>query len=256
MNYATDPWYEDRRSKVIQAVSLGKPVKGKQEKRQSPMGKYSLQLVPYVVKDRRCPFYSVVEIIRNGDGERMGKIIRNEADFPFLFVEDFLDGKDYLVCAEDYQGFTVICITDGKKWDYVAEKSKRDLSLRITDFHLSPSKKSLAIEGHIKSKPGDLVECDEVHFFSLNEISKLPYKEIDKRISFAYDKIIGWENDDRIIISRIEDYIMPTGICLDDVKTTEERLVYLRSGNIKKQTAYYAYFPKTGIMEKVFSEWR
>jgi hypothetical protein len=256
MNYATDPWYEDRRTKVIQAVSLGKPINGKREKRQSPLGKYSLTLTPYVVKDRRCPFYSVVEIIRNSDGEKMGKVIRNEADFPFLFVENHIDGKDYLMCAEDYQGFTIICITDGKKWDYVAEKSKRDLALRITDFHLSPNKMSLAIEGHAKGKPSDIVETDEVHFFLINEITKLPYKEVDKRIGFAYDKVIGWENDERIIISRIEDYIMPTGICLDDVQNQEERLVYLKSGNIKKQTAYYAYSPKSGVMEKVFSEWR
>jgi hypothetical protein len=172
----------------------------------------------------------------------MGKVIRNEADFPFLFVENHIDGKDYLMCAEDYQGFTIICITDGKKWDYVAEKSKRDLALRITDFHLSPNKMSLAIEGHAKGKPSDIVETDEVHFFLINEITKLPYKEV--------------ENDERIIISRIEDYIMPTGICLDDVQNQEERLVYLKSGNIKKQTAYYAYSPKSGVMEKVFSEWR
>jgi len=255
MNYATDPWYEDRRNKVIQAVSLGKPLKGKKETRNSPSGKYKLELMPYSVQDMRCPFYSVVEIVRISDGERMGKIIRNEADFPFLFVEN-RDGKDYLMCAEDYQGFTLINITDGKKYDYIPEKSKRELALRITDFHLTPNKECVAIEGFGKLKPSDIIESDEIHFYKINDLTKLPYQEIDKRISFAYDKVIGWETNERFIISRIEDYIMPAGVCLDDVTDRKERLDLLSKGNIKKQTAYYAYYPKTGEMQKVFSEWR
>ena len=255
MNYATDPWYEDRRSKVLQAVSLGKPLRGKKETRASPSGKYKLDLMPYSVKDMRCPFYCVVEISRTDDGDRVGKIIRNEADFPFLFIEDY-DGKDYLLCAEDYQGFTLINITDGKKYDYIAEKSKRDLALRITDFYITPNKKSLAIEGYCRQKPTDLVEMDEIHFYKINDLTKFPYQEVDRRITFAYDKVIGWESDDRFIISRIEDYVMPSGICLDEVKDESERLDLLNKGNIKKQTAYYAYHPKTGLLEKVFSEWR
>lgn len=255
MNYATDPWYEDRRGKVMQAVSLGKPVKSKRETRKSPSGKYTLELTPYVVKDARCPFYCVVEIVRTADQERMGKIIRNESDFPFLFIEGY-EGKDYLLCAEDYQGFTIINITEGKKYDYIAEKSKRDLALRICDFYISPDKKVLAIEGHCKSKPNDIVETDEIHFYKINEITKLPYQEVDKRITFAYDKVIGWDTEERFIVSMIEDYLMPSGVCLDQIARAEERLDLLKVGNIKKQTAYYAYFPKTGKMEKVFSEWR
>lgn len=255
MNYATDPWYEERRSKVIQAVSLGKPLKGKKENRASPSGKYKLELLPYSVKDMRCPFYSVVEIIRSSDGDRMGKIIRNEADFPFLFIED-LDGKDYLLCAEDYQGFTLINITEGKKYDYIAEKSKRDLAMRITDFYITPNRKCLAIEGYTKHKPSDIIEMDEIHFYKIADLTKFPYQEVDKRITFAYDKVIGWESDERFILSRIEDYVMPSGICLDDVKDQSERIDLLTKSNVKKQTAYYSYSPKSGLMEKVFSEWR
>ena len=255
MNYATDPWYEDRRNRVIKAVSLGRPLKGKKEIRKSPSEKYKLELTPYAVNGMRCPFYSVVEIVRISDGERMGKIIRNEADFPFLFIEE-QDGKDYLVCAEDYQGFTLVNITDGKKYDFIPEKSKRELALQITDFYISPNKKCIAIEGFCKSKPSDFIDSDEIHFYKIKDLTKLPYQEVDIRITFAYDKVIGWENNEKFIISRIEDYIMPSGVCLDDVKNEKERLDLLIVGNIKKQTAYYAYSPKTGEMQKVFSEWR
>jgi len=255
MNYATDPWYEERRNKVMQAIYSGKPIKAKKETRLSPSGKYSLELTPYSVKDRRCPFYSVVEIIRKNDGERLGKIIRNEADFPFIFVEDH-GGKDYLLCAEDYQGFTVINITSGKKLDYVPEKSKRDLAMKITDFYVSPDRKTIAIEGYGKTKPSDIVETDEIHFYKLVDMEKLPYPEVDKRITFAYDKVIGWENNERFIVSKIEDYIMPIGVCIDEIKDQEETIDLLKKGSIRKQTAYYAYYPKTGLLEKVFSEWR
>jgi hypothetical protein len=255
MNYATDPWYEERRNKVMQAVSSGKPLKGKKEKRQSSSGKYTLELTPYSVKDNKFPYYSVVEIIRTSDGERMGKVIRNEADFPFLFVEE-KDGKDYLLCAEDYQGFTVINLTDGIKHDYIAEKSKRGLALRITDFYLSQNRKNLALEGFAKNKPNDIVETDEIHFYIVEDFMKVPYVEVDKRIVFAYDKVIGWESDEKLLISIIEDHIVPTGICLDDIKDPEERIDHLRKGNIKKQTAYYSYIPNTGKMHRVFSEWR
>lgn len=255
MNYATDPWYEDRRGKVMQAISVGKPLKGKRETRKSPSEKYTLELLPYSVSDKKIPYYSVVEIVRTKDGERLGKVIRNEADFPFLFVEDY-DGKDYLLCAEDYQGFTIINITEGKKYDYIAEKSKRDLALRISDFYLSPDRKTLAIEGHAKSKPNDIVELDEIHFYRITDLTKLPYAEVDKRIIFAYDKVIGWDTSERFIISMIEDYLVPSGICLDEIRDSEERIDALRKGNIKKQTGYYCYYPSTGKMERVFSEWR
>lgn len=257
MNYAIDPWYEERRNKVTKAITSGKPVKAKREKRDSPSGKYSIHLTPYRVKDPACPYYCVVELQKNGDGEILGKIVRNEADFPFVFVENWKDGKDYLICAEDYQGFTVINITDKKKYDYIAEKSKRGLAMHITDFYISPDKECLAVEGHIRSKPSDVVETDEVHFFRIgNNITEIPYKEVDKRITFAYDKVVGWETKDRFIISRIEDYIVPSGTCLDEIQDPKERLRELGQGNIKKQTAYYVYLPKTGEMEKVFSEWR
>jgi hypothetical protein len=85
---------------------------------------------------------------------------------------------------------------------------------------------------------------------------KVPYVEVDKRIVFAYDKVIGWESDEKLLISIIEDHIVPTGICLDDIKDPEERIDHLRKGNIKKQTAYYSYTPNTGKMHRVFSEWR
>jgi hypothetical protein len=256
MNYATNPWYEERRTKIMEILTFGKPLSGKKEKRESPSKRYTLYLTPYKVKDPRCPFYCVVDVIRNSDGKSIGKIIRNEADFPFLFVEDYSDGKDYLFCAEDYQGFTLIDLHEGKKYDYIGEKSKRDLSLRITDFYLSPNRQCVAIEGHSKSKPSDLVELDEIHFYSIKEITKLPYKEIDKRITFAYDKAVGWENDSRFIVSRLQDVIVPAGIILDEVDSPEERIKHLSSGNIKKQLAYYAYYPKSGEMEQVFSEWR
>lgn len=255
MNYAKDPWYEERRSKVLQAVSAGKPKKGMKEKRTSPLGKYSLELIPYAVSDRRFPYYCIVDI-QDSTGERIGKVIRNEADFPYHFIEGHKDGKDYLFCAEDYQGMTVINLTDGIKMDYISEKSKREMSLRITDFYVSPNQEILALEGHIKAKPNDAFSLDEIHFYDIKDLKGVPYQEIDKRLTFAYDKVIGWETNERFIVSTIEDYIMPSGICLDDVKDTVERLDHLSKGNIKKQTAYYAYWPKTGIMEKVFSEWR
>ena len=173
----------------------------------------------------------------------------------FRSVED-KNGKDYLMCAEDYQGFTLINISDGKKYDFIPEKSKRELALRITDFYITPNRKCIAIEGFGKAKPNDIVESDEIHFYEINDLTKLPYREIDKRITFAYDKVIGWESDDKLIISQIEDYLVPSGVCLDDIKDLSERLALLSNGNIKKQTVYYAYYPKTGEMQKVFSEWR
>lgn len=256
MNYATNPWYEERRTKIMEMLSFGKPLPAKKEKRESPSKRYTLYLTPYRVKDPRSPFYCVVDVVRNSDGKMLGKIIRNEADFPFVFVEDYLDGKDYLFCAEDYQGFTLIDLHEGKKFDYIGEKSKRDLSLRITDFYISPNRQCVAVEGYCKSKPSDPVEMDEIHFYAIKEITKLPYKEVDKRIIFAYDKVVGWENDSRFIVSRLEDVVVPAGVVLDEIPSQEERLKLLKSGNLKKQLAYYAYYPKSGEMEKVFSEWR
>lgn len=255
MNYANDPWYESRRERVMALLAEGKPLRGKRERRNSPLGKYTLELTPYSVKDSKCPYYSFVDIVSTADGTRIGKVVRNEADFPFLFIENE-NGNDYLMCAEDYQGFTIICINSGKRWNFVPEKARRDLALRITDFHLSPNRKNLGIEGFIRAKPSDLVDTDEIHFFKISDLCSLPYQEVDKRVTFAYDKAIGWETDERFVISRIEDIVIPSGVCLDEITNQDERIAALKDGNLKKQTVYYAYCPKTGEMQKVFSEWR
>jgi hypothetical protein len=106
-------YYYDRRKleKELASKELGP------EKRvASPSGKYELGVATYEGSDDR----RVVVYQKDGDGWKQLPFVvqRNGHGFPHLFIEGHTTGHDFLVCAEDYQGSTVLELDTGRRRDH------------------------------------------------------------------------------------------------------------------------------------------
>lgn len=87
----------------------------------SPSGRYKLVITGYIRPGGWG--YSRGEVFRIADGVRVADVKRNYGMFPFLFMEDHVDGHDYLVCGEDYQGSTFCQLDTGKVKSFIPDEA-------------------------------------------------------------------------------------------------------------------------------------
>jgi hypothetical protein len=89
----------------------------------SPSGKYRLVVTPVQTKPG-CWNYSQGLVYAVGNDTAIADFQRNYSSFPFLWVEDHVNGHSYVVGGEDYQGQTVIELDTGKRRDHLPPEAK------------------------------------------------------------------------------------------------------------------------------------
>lgn len=88
-------------------------------------GKYKLVVTPYKVGKG---YWDYTEgVVYNQQNEIIATIQRNYSSFWYCFIEDHIDGHDYLLCGADYQGQTVIQLDTGQRVDYIPKAAKHGM---------------------------------------------------------------------------------------------------------------------------------
>jgi hypothetical protein len=105
----------------------------------SPCGRYRLEIEEYATVDRAGIAVAVVH--RTEDGREVATVKRNYDQCFYGWVSR--EGHDYLLFPEDFEGQTVIDLTDGR----VAGFSSSDDPFIWAEFHLSPDQSKLAVVG-------------------------------------------------------------------------------------------------------------
>jgi len=129
---------------------------------------------------------------------------RNYPTFWYLFVEDHkVTGHDYLLCGEDYQGYTVIDLTKGSRVDYLPPEAKQGHGWCVADMVLESDGITLRAEGCYWACPY------EYRFFDFSDPTKvtadtglpnmLPEGEMldlleNSVVRFADDGSLVWEH--------------------------------------------------------------
>lgn len=93
-------------------------------KHMSPSGKYWLSVESIKTKEG-CWNFSYGKVNLAESGEYISVIHRNYSAFPFAWAEGHPDGHDYLLCGEDYQGYTVIQLDTGLRRDYLPKAANQ-----------------------------------------------------------------------------------------------------------------------------------
>jgi hypothetical protein len=260
MNNISERWYKTKRRDIEDKIDNGEMLSNKRKQFESPLKKYVLSITPVAFKeDERFWAFCIGKVYKktkNKTGKLIATIHRNSDKFPFAFFENQEDGNDYFVAGEDYQGQTIVSLSDEDRVDYIGEKAKRNMEFSWQKFHLSPNNKILAVEGHAKFKPNEVAEYRGVRFFNFENKMELPYEELGNRISFHYDDVIGWEDDSHFLVSVIEDRRKDD---LEKVRelSKEERLKCLESNNFGRRNIVYRVPIEGGKedIKEVYSEW-
>lgn len=151
----------------------------------SPSGRYKLIVTVHPTQP------GVIErtlgrIFSTNSDVQIVEVRRNYRRFPFAWVENHPhDGRDYILCGEDYQGQTLVDLTSGTKESTLPSMAGMGGGFCWASIHPSPDRNALAVTGCFWGAP---YECVFYDF----RIPKLPVLELER---FDYDKFHGWNED-------------------------------------------------------------
>lgn len=202
-----------------------------EEENKSPSGKYRLVVSHYGTKPG-CWSFTRGRVYA---GENLvADVKRNYHGFPFAWAEGHANGHDYLLCGEDYQGYTVIELDTGARNDLLPESFKRKYSYKDKDgntksgevdaypndygfcwvgIHPSPDRKVLAIDGCYWAAPYEVVLLD------FSEPMKLPYWELERWEEV--ENFDSWETEGKLLLARTIDVRKSDKKPIDDIPEEE-----------------------------------
>ena len=252
-NHSQSSWYVLRKKSMKPIFESGNHLREMKKVYSSDTGKYLIEIYPIVFRqDKRLFAFTHAKVI-GPNSEIITEVFRNDEKFPFLFVENHIDGNDYLLCAEDTQAHTVVCLTTGERQDFVSERTKRGMEFSWRKFHLSPNGKSIAIEGTSKHKHDEIAEYREIRFFDFSSPYDLPYTEIGERIVRPYEEVIRWEQQG-IVLSTYEEVRKSDNKPYLELNR-KEVLAALKNDDLQTRRVIYRYPVGEGKAEEMFSEW-
>lgn len=128
-------------------------------------------------------------IIRNSDGEIIFEIKRNYCDFWYKFISH-LNGNDYLLCGEDYQGYNVLNLTTQKNYKYMSDGAAEGFGFCWSSVESSPNAKKILVCGCMWGGPYQYKIFD---FTNPDE----PLRELfDDKACFEFDFSGNWISDE------------------------------------------------------------
>lgn len=251
-NHSQSSWYVHRRKSIMPIFETGKHLREMTKKYSSTTGKYLIEIYPIVFRRGKGHAAFTHARVLGPENEVITEVFRNDEKFPFYFVENHVDGHDYILCSEDTQTHGAIRLDTGERTDFVSEKTKRDMEFSWRKFHLSPCGTRIAIEGTCKRKHDELSEYSEIRFYSFDDPMDLPYEEIGERYIGPYDEVLGWDGEG-IIFSTHEEMRRSDEKPYYDL-TREEVIVALEQNDLHSRRVIYNLEPN-GNKTELFSEW-
>ena len=116
----------------------------------SPSGKYSLHVTSHGTKLGSWAYTKG----RVYEGERLiAEICRNYSSFPHLFIENHPNGRDFLICGEDYQGQTVVELDTGKCRNNLSDGTNKGHGFCWSSYEFHQDSQILVVTGCVWACP-------------------------------------------------------------------------------------------------------
>jgi hypothetical protein len=158
----------------------------------SPSGKFRIEINRYLTLPNSWE-YSRGIATRSDNGEVIADIKRNYGHFWHAWVQH-ANGNEYLLCGEDYQGYSLLNLKTGKYQVYFPEAGYKGTGFCWAAVYPSPDGLVLAVDGCYWACPYELVIFD----FRNPEI--MPYPELAR--FEALDDCDGWKDNDTFVLKR------------------------------------------------------
>jgi len=167
-----DERYLEKRRRVEELFTKRRPLQAPPDVSISPGGRYRLEVSSYGDDPKHWACTRGI-VTRLSDGKVLGDIKRNYSHFWHCWVEH-PNGKEYLLCGEDYQGYSLLNLTDEAYHVYFPEEGYKGAGFCWVRVYPSPDQLMLAVDGCYWACPYDLV------FYDFRTPDKLPYRELGR----------------------------------------------------------------------------
>ena len=184
--------YQERRTEFEKRFESYRPVSESRTAERSPSGRYELTKTAYTAGPSTWG-YSRGIVVDTASGNEIADIRRNYGAFWHAWIVHS-NGNEYLLCGEDYQGQTVVNLSQGTARTYFPEAGYNGAGFCWAQVFPSPDGLMLAVEGCYWAGPYDLV------FYDFRTPEDLPFIELNRIDGLSDAK--GWKDNDTFILTR------------------------------------------------------
>ena len=179
---------------------------------ESPCGRYRLTTNRYKNGPMKGA-YSRGIVTRSSDGTQLADVKLNYIKFWHSFASH-PNGNDYLLCSEDYQGYSVYNLTKGTNFVHFPAAGHDGFGFCWSSADASPDGLMLAVVGCYWAAPYEVV------FYDFRTPDELPLAEL-ARIG-NLDKAIGWQDNNAFVLTRDVHYRVSDGKPYEDLSEAEQ----------------------------------
>ncbi|MGH1539535.1 MAG: hypothetical protein ACRBHB_03850 [Arenicella sp.] len=203
--------YKERREEIEQFFEAADVVADSAEEYTSPSEHYKLRIVEYS-KGPGTWSYSRGKVY-DLNNNLLADIKRNYGVFWHCWFQH-PNGCEYLLCGEDYQGYTFVNLTKGTVQTYFPERAYNGSGFCWAKVFPSEDGKLLAVDGCYWACPYELV------LYDFSDPETLPLNEL-LRVEDLIDSV-GWKNDNTFIMTREIECRKADGIPYADLDEEEQ----------------------------------
>jgi len=187
-----DARYFERRSELEARFSSYAEKANEREVIESPSRAYRLTLDYYSTGPNTWD-YSRGRVSRLRDERIIADIKRNYGIFWYSWITH-VNGNEYLLCGEDYQGQTIVNLSNGMSRSYFPDAGYEGGAFCWTAAHPSPGSRVIAVEGCYWACPYEVV------LYDFSSPDDLPYRELSRVRDLG--KCVGWKGNESFELTR------------------------------------------------------
>lgn len=181
----------------------------------SPSGKFRIEVSRYFTLPNSWE-YSRGIVTRVDGGEVISDIKRNYGHFWHTWVQH-PNGNEYLLCGEDYQGYSILNLNTGKYQVYFPEEGYKGTGFCWTAVYPSPDGLVLAVDGCYWACSYDLV------IFDFQNPETMPYPELARFEEL--DKCDGWIDNDTFVFKHDRAIRKSDGATYESLSEQEQEIL-------------------------------
>jgi len=194
-----DRRYRKRRREIEKFFTDANRLKDETETIVSPSGNYELTIERYRTREGAWD-YSRGTMRRVFDRSVVADVKRNYSHFWHAWHVHH-NSQEYILCGEDYQGYTVVNLTKGQPHIHFPEAGYRGVGFCWIAAYPSPDSAILAVAGCYWACPYEIV------FFDFSTPDTVPYRELTRIASLDGEE--GWIDNETFVL-RIEEEVRKT----------------------------------------------
>ncbi len=226
--------YKERREEISTHFKPGNK-SDESEKIYSPSGNYFLIISSYKTGENTWE-YSKGIIKNSRDNRTIADVKRNFSHFWYSWIQH-VNGNEYLLCGEDYQGQTVVNLSEGKVKNFFPESGYDGLGFCWVRALPSKDCEVLAVEGCYWACPYDIV------FFDFRNPDELPFRELYRIDDIG--EIKGWDENNNFILEREIEIRKSDGKIYNELTDEEQEIL----DNDSKLIEYKKVMEKVNLKE-------